>query len=197
MPGLALLAAMPLAAQVVPAPETVLGFVPGTDRKLVEWPVLVEYYRQLADASDRVQYRELGKTTLGAPFVALVISSAENMARLEEIRANNLRLADPRLIDSEGERERLLAEGKTIVLITSSIHSTEVGGHLSPTIIAHRLATESTPKTNEILDNTVLLLVPSLNPDGVTIVRPLESASIEAAVSTVSDTVLNPTQLPQ
>ncbi len=44
--GLALLAAMPLAAQVVPAPETVLGFVPGIDRKLVEWPVLVEYYVQ-------------------------------------------------------------------------------------------------------------------------------------------------------
>ncbi len=65
--GLALLAAMPLAAQVVPAPETVLGFVPGTDRKVVEWPGLVEYYQQLADASDRLQYRVLGKTTLGKP----------------------------------------------------------------------------------------------------------------------------------
>ena len=64
----------------------------------------------------------------------------------------------------------LLEDGKTIVLITSSIHSTEVGGHLSPTIIAHRLATENTPETMSILDNTVLLLVPSLNPDGVTIV---------------------------
>ncbi len=63
--GLALLAAMPLAAQVVPAPETVLGFVPGTDRKVVEWPVLVEYYPQLADASDRVQYREPAKLHLG------------------------------------------------------------------------------------------------------------------------------------
>lgn len=161
---------MPLAAQVVPAPESVLGFVPGTDRKLVEWPVLVDYYQQLARASDRVQYRELGKTTLGAPFVALVITSAENMARLEAIRVDNARLADPRRIESAVERARLLDEGKTIVLVTSSIHSTEVGGHLSPTIIAHRLATGSSPETLEILDNTVLLLVPSLNPDGVTIV---------------------------
>ncbi len=40
---------MPLAAQVVPAPKTVLGFVPGTDRKLVEWAVLIEYYQELAD----------------------------------------------------------------------------------------------------------------------------------------------------
>ena len=168
--GIALLAANPLAAQVVPAPQTVLGFLPGTDRRLVEWPVLVDYYQQLADASDRVQYRELGTTTLGAPFVALVITSPQNMARLDELRGVNLKLADPRLIVSDSERSRLLADGKTIVLITSSIHSTEVGGHLAPTIIAHRLASESTPEMLEILDNTILLLVPSLNPDGITIV---------------------------
>ncbi len=107
--GLALLAAMPLAAQVVPAPETVLGFVPGTDRKLVEWPVLVEYYQELAQASDRVQYHELGKTTHGAPFVALLITSPENIARLDEIRAVNLELADPRLINSDAERVSGLA----------------------------------------------------------------------------------------
>ena len=81
--GAALLAVVPSAAQVIPAPEEVLGFVPGADSRLVEWPVLVDYYRELANASDRVQYRELGKTTLGAPFVALVISSADNMQRLE------------------------------------------------------------------------------------------------------------------
>ena len=71
---------MPLAAQVVPAPETVLGFVPGTDRKLVEWPVLIEYYQELAEAKDRVQCHELGRTTLGAPFVALLITRPKNMA---------------------------------------------------------------------------------------------------------------------
>ncbi|HEX9727302.1 MAG TPA: M14 family metallopeptidase [Gemmatimonadales bacterium] len=157
-------------AQTVPAPESVLGFVPGTDRKLVEWPVLVDYYQRLARASDRVQYRELGKTTNGAPFVALVISSTENMARLEELRAINLKLADPRTIGSDSERTRLLRDGKTIVLITSSIHSTEVGGHLTPAVLAHRLASGDTPEIRQILDKTILLLVPSLNPDGVTIV---------------------------
>lgn len=159
----------PLTAQI-PTPASVLGFTPGEDRKLVEWPVLVDYYQQLAAASDRVQFRELGKTTLGAPFVVLVITSPANMARVEEIRTMNLKLADPRTLTSDAERRRILDEGKTIVLITSSIHSTEVGGHLSPTIIAHRLATENTPETLSILENTVLLLVPSLNPDGVTIV---------------------------
>lgn len=159
-----------LAAQVIPAPESVLGFVPGTDRKLVEWPVLVEYYQQLATASDRVEYRELGKTTLGAPFLALVISSVDNMARLDEIRAMNRKLADPRLRTSRAEREQLIHDGRAIVLITSSIHSTEVGGHFAPAIIAHRLATEDSPEIRRILDETVLLLVPSLNPDGVSIV---------------------------
>lgn len=164
------LLAGPVLAQNIPTPESVLGFVPGTDRKLVEWPVLVDYYRQLAAASPRVRFHELGKTTNGAPFVSLTITSEANMAHLEEIRQTNLRLADPRRITSAAERDRLLATGKTIVLITSSIHSTEVGGHLSPTIVAWRLATDNSPDTRAILDNTVLLLVPSLNPDGVTIV---------------------------
>jgi len=154
----------------VPAPASVLGFVPGTDRRLVEWPALVEYFRRLADASDRVELRRLGRTTNGAPFIALVISSPANLARLDEIRAVNAKLADPRTISSPDERARLLREGRAVVLITSSVHSTEVGGHLSPTVLAHRLATGVDPDVRAILDGVVLLLVPSLNPDGVTIV---------------------------
>ena len=45
-----------------------LGFEPGDDRKLADWALLLRYYQALAKASDRVDYRELGKTTLGAPF---------------------------------------------------------------------------------------------------------------------------------
>jgi hypothetical protein len=158
------------ASAQVPTPESVLGFVPGTDRRLVEWPTLVEYFRRLAAASDRVQFRQLGQTTNGAPFIALVISSPANLARLDAIRADNARLADPRTIPSPAERDRLLREGRTIVLITSSVHSTEVGGHLSPAVIAYRLASGADPDMRQILDRVVLLLVPSLNPDGVTIV---------------------------
>ncbi len=157
-------------AQRIPTPASVLGFEPGTDRKLVEWPTLVEYYRQLAAASDRVEYRNFGPTTLGAPFVALIISSPANLAKLDAYRDINAKLADPRTIASPAERERLLQDGRTIVLITSSIHSTEVGGHLSPTIIADRLARDSSADVLDILDKTILLLVPSLNPDGITIV---------------------------
>jgi len=148
----------------------VLGFDPGDDRKLAEWPVLVRYYQALARASDRVDYRELGKTTLGAPFVALVISSPQNLRQLDRFRRLNAGLADPRGFRASAAAQEALRDGKTIVLITSSIHSTEVGGHLTPVALAYRLATDTSATTRAILDNVILWLVPSLNPDGVTIV---------------------------
>ncbi len=68
-------------------------------------------------------------------------------------------------------QRQLIKEGKTIVLITCGIHSTEVGGYLSSMLIAHRLASSNDPEIKKILDNTIVLLVPSLNPDGVDIVN--------------------------
>jgi len=164
-------AARPAAPRIgIPTPRSVLGFEPGDDRKLAEWPVLVRYYQALARASDRVDYRELGKTTLGAPFVALVISSPQNLRQLDRFRRLNAGLADPRGLRTSAAAQEALRDGKTIVLITSSIHSTEVGGHLTPVALAYRLATDTSATTRAILDNVILWLVPSLNPDGVTIV---------------------------
>src|SRR6266545_6231800 len=163
-------AAAPQRAMPIPTPRSVLGFDPGDDRKLAEWPVLVRYFQALARASDRVDYRELGKTTLGAPFIALVISSPQNLKRLDYYRQLNANLADPRTFRTSRAARDALQGGKTIVLITSSIHSTEVGGHLSPVLLAYRLATDTSATTRAILDNVILWLVPSLNPDGVMIV---------------------------
>ncbi len=160
----------PAAASHVPTPRSVLGFDPGDDRKLADWPTLTRYYQALAQASDRMQYRELGKTTLGAPLVALVISSAQNLRRLERYRQLNARLADPRTLKTAREGQEALRDAKTVVLITSGIHSDEVGGHLTPAVLAYRLASDTSAATREILDKVVLWLVPSLNPDGVTIV---------------------------
>ncbi|MBD0327652.1 MAG: hypothetical protein ICV68_14540 [Pyrinomonadaceae bacterium] len=57
-----------VAAQV-PAPEDVLGFRPGDDRKLASWASVVDYFRKLDAASERVKFEELGRTTMNAPFV--------------------------------------------------------------------------------------------------------------------------------
>ena len=157
----------------IPAPEDVLGFRPGDDRKLASWKSVVEYFQKLDAASDRVQFAELGKTTMGAPFVMATISSPQNLARLEEYKKIQSLLADPRKLGSDADKKaaELIARGKTIVLITCGIHSTEVGSYLSSMLIAHQLASSDTPEVQEILRNTIILLVPSLNPDGVDIVR--------------------------
>ena len=156
--------------RVPPTPRSVLGFEPGDDRKLADWPTLVRYYQALAKGSDRVRYHELGKSTLGAPYVALAISSARNLKRLDYYRRLNARLADPRSTKGNHDLAEALRHGRTVVLITAGIHSTEVGGHLTPAILAYRLASDTSAATRAILDAVILWLVPSLNPDGVTLV---------------------------
>ena len=157
----------------VPAPEDVLGFRPGDDRKLASWSKVIEYFRRLDEASDRVVFEELGRTTMNAPFVMATISAPENLARLNEYKKIQDQLADPRKLGPNPERKasELIARGKTIVLITCGIHSSEVGSYLSSMLIAHRLASSDEPQVREILQNTIVLLVPSLNPDGVDIVK--------------------------
>jgi len=157
---------------VVPTPRDVIGFTPGDDRKLASWSQIVDYFKHLEHASNRVRFQELGKTTLGRPFVLATISSPANLARLERFKEIQHKLADPRTINSnDSEAEKLIAEGRTIVMITCGIHSTEVGGNLVSMNIAYKLASDDSPETQEILDRCIILLVPSLNPDGVDIVK--------------------------
>src|SRR6185503_6525147 len=160
------------ARAMVPAPRDVIGFTPGDDRKLASWAKFVDYFKQLERTSDRVKLQELGKTTLGRPFVLATISSPANLARLERFKEIQDKLADPRTFNSDDTTaEKLISEGRTIVLITCGIHSTEVGANLVSMNIAYKLASDDSPETLEILDRCIVLLVPSLNPDGVDIVK--------------------------
>jgi hypothetical protein len=156
----------------VPAPRDILGFTPGDDRKLAYWAQFVDYFKALDKASDRVMFEELGKTTLGRPFTVATISSPANLAKLDRYKEIQRKLADPRTFNSnDAEAEKLIAEGRTIVLITCGIHSTEVGANLVSMNIAYKLASDDSQDTREILDKCIVLLVPSLNPDGVDIVK--------------------------
>src|SRR5215207_9210911 len=109
---------------------------------LAGWSAIVDYFRKLDAASDRVKFEELGKTTMGAPFVVATISAPENLARLDEFREIQRQLADPRTLGPQAARRAaaLIARGKTVVLTTCGVHSSEVGSTLSSTLIAHRLA---------------------------------------------------------
>ncbi len=165
---LALALALPFAAAAaaVPTPESHFGHAMGASGRLLDWDKVVSYFQSLAQTSDRIRVRELGKSTEGRPFLAATIAAPETLRDLDRYREIQRRLADPRLTPSE-DAPGFIAAGKTVVLITCSIHSTEVASTESAVEFAYRLATSDTPKTRAILANTIVLLVPSLNPDGV------------------------------
>ncbi|HEY4303569.1 MAG TPA: M14 family zinc carboxypeptidase [Gemmatimonadaceae bacterium] len=153
----------------IPTPASILGYEPGADRHLPTWKQITDYFTALDKASPRVQTRVLGKTTLGRPFLAVFISDSSTLANLEHYRQIQRKLMDPRL-QSAGERQKLLDEGKNIILVTSAIHSNEVGGYTTPLNLADRLARAADPEAKTILANNIIILVPSQNPDGVDIV---------------------------
>ncbi|MGI8408512.1 MAG: hypothetical protein ACR2M8_01350, partial [Pyrinomonadaceae bacterium] len=107
--GLIFLMAFAVSAQTVPAPKDILGFTPGDDRKLASWAQVVDYFQKLDKASDRVMFEEIGKTTMGLPFVYATISTPENLKNLEKYKEIIAKLADPRTI---GTRTPSSARGK-------------------------------------------------------------------------------------
>src|ERR1051325_8101843 len=157
-------------AQTVAKPVETLGFNPADDRMLADWSQMVTYFKKLDASSGRVELRELGQSTLKRPYVVAFISSEENIRNLAKIRDNQRKLADPRLIASDAERERLIAETPAVVAITCSIHSTEIVASQMSMELAYRLESDDTKATKEVLDKVVLILVPSVNPDGIDIV---------------------------
>ncbi|MBI4462277.1 MAG: hypothetical protein HY653_05170 [Acidobacteria bacterium] len=162
---LVVLAVFPLQAQNIPTPEEFAGFPIGTPKKLVRWEKIVEYFQLVDRASDRVVIEELGKSTLGNPFLLAIVSSPANLQRLDELKQVQRQLAYPYELD-KAAAERLFARTPVVLLITLNIHSTEIGSSQMALELIQRLATERSPYIQNILDNVIFLLVPSFNPDG-------------------------------
>src|SRR5215203_2366538 len=91
--GIFLLLSVAVLAQSIPSPKDTLGFTPGDDRKLASWAEVVDYFKKLDTASDRMIFEEIGKTTMGAPFVYATISSPENLRNIEKYKQINAQLA--------------------------------------------------------------------------------------------------------
>ncbi len=147
----------------VPTPSQVTGLAIGADRTLADWGQITRYFGALAAASPYVRLDTLGATTQGRPFVMATITSPANFRRLEEIRTAQARLADPRGL-SAAEEARIVAQQPAVVMISCNIHSTEIGASQMAMELAYRLATVDTLR--RALDSVVVLLVPSMNPDG-------------------------------
>src|ERR1041385_5025912 len=157
-------------AAAVPPPKSVLGFTPGDDRTIADWSQITNYFERLDHASDRVLVQTLGQSTLKRPLIVAFISARENILALEKYKDIQRQLADPRLVTQKLQRDRLIADGKVVVTISCSIHSTEIVASQMSMQLAYELATAQDPDTREILQNTILLLIPSPNPDGDDIV---------------------------
>ena len=154
----------------VPSPRSVLGFTPGDDRTVADWKQITDYFARLDRASNRVAVQTIGETTLQRPLIVAFISAPENIRDLAKYKEIQRRLADPRTVGDDAERERLIREGRTVVAVSCSIHSTEVVASQMSMQLAYELATAQDAATREILQNTILLLIPSANPDGNDIV---------------------------
>ena len=126
---------------------------------------IVEYFRILEEGSDRVLVQDLGKTHNGNPFILAILSSPENLARLDEIRDGQHRIAHPEGL-TDAEIEEIAWGSPAVVMATCGIHAVEIGATQMAVELAHRMATEDSRWMNDVLDNVVFLLVPSFNPDG-------------------------------
>jgi len=148
------------------SPEAFLGFKVGADRKLADYNQIQAYFAKLASESPKIKIETIGTTTLKKPLIMAVITAEENMARLDEYRAISQKLKDPRLL-APGEAEKLAKEGKIIVLITCSLHASEIAASQASMELAYKLVTGDTPfDAAAVLRDVIFLLVPSSNPDG-------------------------------
>jgi zinc carboxypeptidase len=155
----------PKAQGRVATPSQFLGFEVGADRKLADYRQIVSYFKALSAASPRVEIEVLGKTTLGEEMIMAVISTPENLRNKAKYQEIARKLADPRGLSKE-QTDALAREGKSIFLLTCNIHSTEIGSSQMAMEWAYKLATAQDEETMRRLNDTIVLLVPSLNPDG-------------------------------
>jgi Zinc carboxypeptidase. len=144
----------------VPTPESVLGFQLGQQH--VGWDQVVIYMKELAATSDRVSFRETGRTWERRPFIELVFTSAENHKNLEQIRENHLKLSD---IEHSGSLN--LDNMPVVTSLVYSIHGNEPSCVNSSIAVAYYLAAAQGSEIDELLKNQIVVMNPGANPDGI------------------------------
>ena len=148
----------------VPTPGSVLGYEVGM--RFTDYRNLERYLDKLSSSSNRIQRVVYGETYERRPLQALIISTPSNLARLEEIKASNKKLTDPRLFKSKSEADALLKNLPGIVYLSYGVHGNESSSTEAAMQVAYQLCAGTDQRTKEILENTVIILDPAVNPDG-------------------------------
>ena len=149
----------------IPSPRDVLGYIAGAEGKLTHPEDELRYFTALSAASPRVQIIEMGTTEEGRVMSLIVISSVANLARLEEFKAYNAKLADPRTTN-DAEAATMIADMKPMMYMTAGLHSPETGPPEMVMELAYRLAVSNHPDIEAIRDNVVTLITPVTEVDG-------------------------------
>lgn len=144
----------------IPTPESIIGHEVG------EWHIthdkLIHYMRVIAEASDRITIDEHAKTYEDRPVILLTITSPDNQQNIDQIRIIQRALADP---SQSGNLD--VAEMPVVVYMGYSVHGNEPSGSNASMILAYHLAAAESGEVMNLLENSVILLDPSLNPDGL------------------------------
>ena len=149
----------------VPSPREVLGYISGAEGKLTSPDDEIRYFKALSDASPRVELREMGDTEEGRKMHLVIVTSEDNMTRLDQFRGYMQSLSDPRKTTPQEERD-IIAKAKPIMHITAGLHSPETGPPEMVMELAYRLAVSNHPDIKNIRDNVVLLITPITDVDG-------------------------------
>ena len=167
---LSLLASISIAAtasaQKPTRPDAFLGRPLGADFHLPDWAQVKGYFEKLDGESGRVELKNLGKTTEGRDFVLAVISSEANLARIEELKRYAAICHDPRG-RSRDERLAAIEKGRPFVFVSCAMHATECASPQFAMQLAWELATSDDAPYQAAREQCVVLLAPSLNPDGL------------------------------
>lgn len=144
----------------VPTIEQVTGFKTGL-RHTPPYQI-IEYFKTVARASDRVSFLEYGRTYEGVPLICAIVTSPDNQAGLEAIRVNNLKLSgQPKTVMPDSLKEMPL-----IVYVGSGIHGNETSGGEASMLLLYHLAAGQGKAVEDTLSEMVILIDPMINPDG-------------------------------
>jgi len=155
------------AAQTIPSPKEQFGFNIGDDYKLANYTQTVAYYKKLA-ASPRAKLVDIGLTEEGRHEYMMVVSSPENIRKLNEYKEIAQKLARAEGLTNQ-QALQLAAKGKAVVWIDGGLHATEVVATQQLTETMFQLISRKDPENMRILDNVIVLLTHA-NPDGMDLV---------------------------